>query len=192
MVFVDGENLTLRGQDVMKARGLQFTMPEVYERDVFCWLPTKDRADRALFGRFIHMGDKDREPIRAYYYTTCPGDQVQQDSVKERLFALGFHAEVFHKPKGGKAKAVDITLARDMLVHAFRDNYDTAFLIAGDRDYQPLVEEVKRVGKNVFVCFFESTGLSKELRLSSDRFWPLEEYFGNQWSQHQPAPLPPG
>jgi uncharacterized LabA/DUF88 family protein len=63
---------------------------------------------------------------------------------------------VFKKDKQGrKTKGVDITLTRDMLSHAFRGNYDVARLIAGDGDYLPLIEEVKRLGKRVQVCFFD-------------------------------------
>jgi len=47
-----------------------------------------------------------------------------------------------------------------MLSHAFLNNYDVATLIAGDADYVPLVEEVKRLGKVVYVLFFVSNGLS--------------------------------
>ena len=64
-------------------------------------------------------------------------------------------------------KGVDISLAKDLLSHAFLDNYDYAILYSGDGDYVPLVEEVKRIGKNVMVCFFDTDCLNKELKLST-------------------------
>ena len=56
------------------------------------------------------------------------------------------------------------------------DNYDAAVLIAGDSDYVPLVEEVKRRGKVVYVGFFvgPKSGLSEELKLSSDGFFTTD------------------
>ena len=47
-----------------------------------------------------------------------------------------------------------------MLSHAFRDNYEVAVLVAGDGDYVPVVQEVQRLGKIVFVWFFENEGLN--------------------------------
>ena len=55
------------------------------------------------------------------------------------------------------------------------NHYDVAVLIAGDRDYVPLVEEIKRAGKGVVVSFFEGpeSGLDAHLRLASDSFLSL-------------------
>ena len=62
---------------------------------------------------------------------------------------------------------MDIQLATDMLSNGFSDNYDIAILVAGDADYVPLIEEVQRLGKLVYVTFFrQCTG--KELLLSCD------------------------
>ena len=38
-----------------------------------------------------------------------------------------------------------------------------AVLVAGDGDYVPLITEVKRLGKVVYVVFFNDYGLSTEL-----------------------------
>jgi len=40
-----------------------------------------------------------------------------------------------------------------MLSNAIDNNYEVAVLVAGDADYVPLVEEVKRRGKMVILCF---------------------------------------
>jgi uncharacterized LabA/DUF88 family protein len=56
-------------------------------------------------------------------------------------------------------------------------------LVAGDGDYVPLVREVKRLGKIVCIAFFSEPkhGLSPELRVESDYFFPLEEKFRPAW-----------
>lgn len=54
-----------------------------------------------------------------------------------------------------------------MLSHAFRGNYEIARLFAGDGDYIPLIEEVKRLGKRVEVCFIGSA-TNPVLKLASD------------------------
>ena len=50
-----------------------------------------------------------------------------------------------------KEKAVDIALTVDMLRMAVANEYDTAYLLANDGDYTPLVKEVRDIGKKVFV-----------------------------------------
>jgi len=80
---------------------------------------------------------------RANYYTATRGNGTDVE-VKEALWQIGFDPHVFSKQKTAKSKGVDITLTRDVLSHAFRGNYDIAVLYAGDKDYVPLVEEVKR------------------------------------------------
>jgi uncharacterized LabA/DUF88 family protein len=80
----------------------------------------------------------------------------------------------------------EIALTTDMLSHGYRTNYDVAVLFAGDGDYVPLVEEVKRLGKVVYIMFFQGSGVNmffqgsgvnNELRLASDTFLYIDEFF---------------
>jgi len=57
-------------------------------------------------------------------------------------------------------------------------------LLAGDGDYVPLILELKRLGKVVYVAFFSASGLSPELRLAADGFFELEPFFFDQWKRH--------
>ena len=77
-----------------------------------------------------------------------------------------------------------------MLSHAFLDNYPMAVLVAGDGDYVPLVEEVKRLGKIVYVCFF-GNGLSPDLKLACDGFHDVTESFLANWRSHDRSAAPP-
>jgi uncharacterized LabA/DUF88 family protein len=58
-----------------------------------------------------------------------------------------------------------------------------AVLIAGDGDYVPLLEEVKRLGKVVYVVFFRDKGfgLSEDLELASDRSFEFGRLFLEKW-----------
>ena len=49
------------------------------------------------------------------------------------------------------------------------------------RDYVPLVEEIQREGKVVYLSFFEAEGLSPRLRQAADYFLPLDEIFRVAW-----------
>ena len=123
--------------------------------------------------------------IRATYYTSVQGDDERLQDVRQRLWSLGFHPEVFKKAKGERAKGVDITLSRDMLAHAYQDNYDAAVLVTGDGDYIPLVEDVKRQGKNVYCAFFADTGygLNPDLRLAADGYASCGDLVRESWTK---------
>jgi uncharacterized LabA/DUF88 family protein len=56
-------------------------------------------------------------------------------------------------------------------------------LVAGDRDYVPLIEELKHHGKVVVVAFFTGTdsGLSTELAQASDLFIDVTVLFRTHW-----------
>jgi len=149
MLFVDGENFTIRAQELAKQKGLKLGAdPANYLQDVFVWHTRTFPIENSL-------------GTRAYYYTSVVGDEAKIDSVRHNLRTLGFDPQVFKKLSGAaKSKGVDIALTKDMLSHAFQDHYTDALLIAGDGDYVPLIAEVKRFGE---------TGLRWLLRRSGAR-----------------------
>src|SRR5689334_6309925 len=144
MMFVDGENLTFRAQEVLSANGVVPTEGPFWNKDRFIWQP-------ALQG--VHVINQGRNyletlAVRSYYYTSLTGDADSLNQVRSKLWDLGFTPRVFKKHKQTeKAKGVDITLTKDMLLHAVNNHYDVAVLVAGDGDYVPLVDEVKHLGK---------------------------------------------
>lgn len=175
MMFVDGENLAIRVKEVAAAQGLSLTAGARYRPDVFYWRDDVT-ARRARVNPGIDEMPLEGHAIRAFYYTTVPGGSEAITETEEALWRLGFTPRVFHRRRNRAAKGIDISLARDMLSNAFDDNYDVAVLVAGDADYVPLVEEVKRRGKIVFLWFFEQSGLSPELRRAADVFEGFERY----------------
>jgi uncharacterized LabA/DUF88 family protein len=123
------------------------------------------------------------EAVRSYYYTSLTGSEEDLTNVRRALRSLGFEPRVFKRDvKGRPSKGVDIGLATDFLSNAFLNNYDAAVLMAGDGDYVPMVEEVKRLGKRVYVTFLEKdAGLNSRLHLVADEFFGLERWFERQW-----------
>jgi len=96
---------------------------------------------------------------------------------------LDFDPQVFKKTSQARSKGIDITLTKDMLSHAFLDHYQDAVLVAGDGDYIRLVDQVKRLGKRVYVAFFtgDKLGLSEDLRMAADSFVDLTPVLSEQW-----------
>ncbi len=173
MLFVDGENLTLRSQELAAKHGQDLaSLANVYEKDVCFW----PKSWLPRLHPFASNFDARMKAERAYYYTSVRGDQPKIDAIEDKLHDFGFHPRVFHKKGGDKAKGVDITLTTDMLVHGFRGHYEIAVLVSGDGDYVPVVEELQRMGRIVVVSFFqqEGCGLNPKLRLASDDFCPFD------------------
>jgi uncharacterized LabA/DUF88 family protein len=173
MSFVDGENLTLRAQELAAKQSFDITDQGVfpfYKPNVYFWPDIG--VNLHWFPKVVHTADPAQ---RCYYYTTTGGGREAADLVHDELMRHGFSPIVVHRSSNQKkAKGVDIALTKDMLLQAFLNNYDVAVLVAGDGDYQPLVEEVKRLGKWVVVSFFsEEDGLNPRLRRAADQFAPL-------------------
>jgi len=178
MVFVDGENFTIRGQSLANQRDVPLEPGAYWLRDVFLWVPSATGMTSWLQPH-LYLATK---PLRAFYYTAVIGDDCKTLEVRESLRSLQFEPVVVKKPKSQKhSKGVDISLAKDMLVNAFHNNYDVAVLYAGDGDFVPLVEEVKRMGKVVYGVFFSTEGLSDELRLACDSFTDITDPFLASW-----------
>ena len=180
MLFVDGENLTIRAENLAGASGISIGEGRHYKQGVFVWIPDQD--PRRLLASNAALGLREFA-TRAYYYTSVVGDELALLAVREQLRALRFDPQVFKKDRGQqKSKGVDVTLTKDVLSHAFMGNYDAAVLVAGDGDYVPLVQELKRLGKVVSVAFFsENNGLNTSLRLEADHFLDLNNAFLTPW-----------
>lgn len=169
MVFVDGENLAIRYQELLAGR----KPPEhvSFEPNVYVW------------SKYLNMTRLTCDVIRKHYYTCVQGDTPRIEGVEARLKDLGIEApRVFQKPKGKHAKRVDILLTTDMLSHAHRKNYSVAVLVAGDEDYIPLVEAVIAEGCRVVLWFLKS-GLSPALQRKADYFFDMEEVLLNDNTQ---------
>lgn len=168
MIFVDGENFTIRAQEIAREQGKELFEGPYFQKDIFIWPSTRFQSEIVLDGAIKIP------PIRSYYYTSTVGAEARLDEIRMMLWQIGFHAQVFKKTKGRKSKGVDITLTKDVLSHAFLDNYDLAVLVAGDADYIPLIEEVKRLGKLVYIAFHRNAKIPNDLILMADHFEPLD------------------
>jgi uncharacterized LabA/DUF88 family protein len=122
-------------------------------------------------------------PLRSFF-TAMTGDDPSIADVQKLIWSAGFQPRVFKK-REGRSKGVDISLATEVLSNAYKDNYDVAVLVAGDADYVPMVEEVKRQGKIVYVSFFGDAdqGAKDELRLAADDFLPIGSAFFENWGK---------
>jgi uncharacterized LabA/DUF88 family protein len=201
MIFVDGENFTIRGQEFAKANGVKLEAGSHWQKDVFLWMPGVD-GDLPLYtdtevrfhsppigfmrgggGGIYQEPARDIRSIRAHYFTAVTGDDDALVATKLSLRDIGFQPEVFKKVKGARSKGVDVGLTTAMLSHAYQGNYEVAYLIAGDGDYEPLVNEVRRLGRIVVVVFFAEYGLNPALRIAGDQFIDISDKFASWWER---------
>ena len=82
------------------------------------------------------------------------------------------HRPLTYKNNIPVEKGVDILIATDMLTGALRNCYDTAIIVSGDGDFAPVLEEIKRAGKQIENATFSSCR-SDALINASDLFIEL-------------------
>jgi uncharacterized LabA/DUF88 family protein len=183
MMFVDGENSLSGAQKSIEE--LKLVANAFYYPDSFVWIPRKGSIRPPLLGL---QGEFYGNSVRSFYYATAMQNEIPK--VRDALWRIEFQPSVFPRklrkdsadPEGKRvvSKGVDISLATDLLSNAFNNNFDIALLFAGDADYIPLVEQVKRLGKRLLIVSFSSR-LSDDLRLSSDRTYVIDDVFVDQW-----------
>ncbi len=159
MIFVDGENLAARYK---AARGDAEKADHVVEiPDVFVW--------SAVINNFLDG----LNVVRSHFYTSVIGDQERLESVEHEIRLAGFESpRVYKRSKGRHSKRVDIAMATEMLVHAFRDNYDTALVVTGDEDFVPAIDAIASLGKRVLL-WYVSSGVAPPLKRASHHTFDL-------------------
>lgn len=96
----------------------------------------------------------------------------------------GTHVRLGHLTgvnKKQRQKEVDILLAVDMMNHAIRQNMTQATLIAGDRDFKPLVESLVQMGLYVEIVADQSS-VSKDFAYAADSFRKITFVDYHNWS----------
>jgi hypothetical protein len=179
MLFVDGENFTRRAQDLLQEAGER---PEVlatqHRRDVFLW-PSVEARWHAIASRTI-WDPPIGPPRRCYYYTSTGSDEPGWTEAQLQIRDVGFEPRLFKRITGRKAKAVDVALAADVITLGATDQYQVAVIVAGDADYVPVLESVKRLGLHVLVAFFAGS-TSPQLRIAADEYVDLTESLTIDW-----------
>lgn len=121
---------------------------------------------------------------RAYYYAGVSGKRIEQH--RRDLHSIGFAPYVFPKAKPdsfakqmsaegitviSRPKPMDILIATQVLDDCAANNFDRCIFVGGDEDYVPLLDSVRRRGKQVWLVAIERwLGKDQKLRFACDRF----------------------
>jgi uncharacterized LabA/DUF88 family protein len=116
---------------------------------------------------------------RVLYYDARPDDSSASVAAIEEYWKavellpdteIGFGA-LRGRPR--RQKRVDGLIAVDMMVGAFTSLFQIAILVAGDSDFVPVVNEVRRRGVMVVIAGVRES-LADELKRAGDRVWPID------------------
>jgi len=137
------------------------------------------KLDYWQFSKLLANG---RKLIRTnYYISTIDATRSADTAISQQRFLDALrhvpYVTIRSRPLTYKnnipvEKGVDILIAADMLTGALRDCYDTAILVSGDGDFAPVLDEIKRAGKQVENATFSSCR-SDALINASDLFIEL-------------------
>ena len=138
-------------------------------------------------GKFCNQLLRRRKLIRIYYYNARVGRKEEPERYKhQQAFFAGVNAIPYSELRLGRLvynnwpnsppyeKGVDILLATDMITHSYKNNYDTAVLVAGDNDFVAAIQAVKDNGKNMEVALFGKERTSLQLRKVADKVITLD------------------
>lgn len=175
MVFIDGENLVCRYQEMLK-NGYVPHNDVAHEPDVYVWCQRPNFALQHII-------------LRATYYTYATGTDEYIHLIREKLKGLihpqpprsllpnHLYPQVFKKEKKAiKGKGVDIQMTVDILTHVYQNNIEAVYLLSGDGDNKPVIETIVRNGKQIYLAAF-SSGLNKNLPHIADQFTLLDKYY---------------
>ena len=138
-----------------------------------------------------------RQLVRIYYYNAKVGRREEPQRYKDQqTFFNGVANVPYTELRLGHLvynnwpnvppfeKGVDVQLATDLLTHSYKNNYDTAILVAGDNDYVGALQAVKDNGKHVEVVLFGKERSSHQLREVADRAINMDgRFLRNCWKQ---------
>lgn len=179
ILFVDGENLTFRYQELLKS-GKKPKEGVIHIPDVFVWHNDIARLWKIDFYRVL-------------FYSSVVGDDLKIKEIKDIISKQIFHEDldqsmnyfgklqivpsIFKKEsKSHKSRLVDISITIDSMRFAYTNAADVLCFISGDGDFLNLYSEIMKGGKKVSVAAL-SSGLSEAVKSSVDYFVDLDNVF---------------
>lgn len=168
--YVDNSNVFLEGQRVSAVRkGMASNIIEAMNNDI------KDFSWNMDYGRLHEFlcGENDCEIGCAKLWGSPP----PSDSFWKRVEKYGFQVTTYERSFAGKEKKVDVAIAYQITKDAFTiidKNNDEINLVAGDKDYVPMVEDLVKDGYRVVVVFWNHA--APELKKVASHFDSLDAH----------------
>jgi uncharacterized LabA/DUF88 family protein len=177
IAFADGENLVMRYQEMIRT-GRTPRADVVHIQDKFVWAMGLTRWTRM-------------DLLRVNYYASTSGARESVEDLEQQIAATNFTCQgevylegaarilphVHWKPaQSRKTKVVDIHLTVDAMRATTTMPVDGIYLLSGDGDYDQLLAEIGRSGKQAYLGAF-SSGLDTKLKSRVEQFIELDSIF---------------
>ena len=137
------------------------------------------------FERYIIRLVKECSLVKIYYYNASLKQHLNKEPFRRQqvLFSrlrkiknckvilckrkprVDIEGEEYHVIKGD-----DVYLTLDMIGDAYENVYDKAILMSSDGDFTPLVKRVRKLGKDVNICYFKDCVSGELLKASSNNY----------------------
>ncbi len=155
MIFIDLRNV-LKSTEALSSKATELNLD-------FYSLAMQLTGSRQLVGAYIF------DSRRPYGVT----DYAHRLHDKLRYIGFRIVARESYDETTQTQKEVDVALACEVLSHAYKNTYDVAIIVSGDRDFVPAIQHSQAAGKRVEVAAFLNS-FSKEMKRNADRYHELE------------------
>lgn len=169
VVLIDAENVLKSWITYCKSNNLDEKLDYVKLRDIL---------------------SNDTNLLRAYFYSAVPEElltkkknflaALQKSGIQLRIKFLKVRHESClkcgHIQERLVQKGVDVSLATDILRHAWQKTCDVCIVVSGDEDYKDAIDVAKDKGIKIWIAAFRFS-LSRELEHTADKVIFLEEIF---------------
>lgn len=171
--YVDNSNVFIEGQRVAAVRsGKALSLEDAIERKVF------DFSYKLDYGKlYEYLCGQDQNEIGC---AKLWGSPPPSDSFWKMVEYKGFEVKTYSRSISGHEKKVDVAIAHSITKDAYtmsesdKKNCEIT-LVAGDKDYVPVVEDLVNEGFYVTVVFWGHA--AKELKEIASKFFNMDDYF---------------
>jgi hypothetical protein len=116
------------------------------------------------------------------------GSPPPGDSFWKMVERYGFKVTTYDRNAAGKEKKVDVAIAHQMTKDVYsgvvRREVDEITLVAGDKDYVPVVEDLVELGVLLYVVFWNHA--ADELKRAATKFVSLDPFLDALTKQWEP------
>jgi len=167
--YVDNSNVFIEGQRVSAVRQkLAQNIVEAMSQGII------DHSWRIDYGKLhsIVCGRPDEIGGASLWGSPPPGDTFWK-----MVESYGFKSTIYERSVAGKEKKVDVAIAHRMTKDAYTviDRTSSGItLVAGDKDYVPVVEDLKSEGFVIIVAFWSHA--ARELKQAATHFFDLDPH----------------
>ncbi len=170
LIYVDNSNVSIEGMHVSAVK--KYAAENVHSAHVH---GIYDHDWKIDFGRLLYFAGGEKDDIKKA--TLFGSGPPNEDSLWAAARRKGFEVVVYERDKHGREKKIDTAVVATMMADSYEivnPDSDEMILIAGDSDYVPAIEKIRKRGIRFVVCFWNHAAI--DLKNSCDAFIDLDPH----------------